>query len=853
MGVDDSPHDLTPFITRTTRDHVSGGGFGDVWKCNYNADGLSTVVAIKAFRYPEQYYDSERINRKISREIGILTILRHKNIVPLLGTATGFGRRSELRSLVTPWIPNGTLSAYLASNHNNLTLLDRSRMLEDVSAGLQYLHSVDIMHGDITGANILIDEGGQAKLIDFGLSTIIRPLLGQLHLVATSIRPGQIRYAAPELVLSEEVHDIPLEKTDIYSFGCVMLQILSGQHPWFEIKSDNQIVITMSKGRGPQRPDRHPTIMDSDWDIIQRCLQFRPELRPSADEVLDFVMRRISSSDSSSPLDDPPDDVQGGFPGATPHYDSDDSNDHDLTEHTSNNPPCRPDHELTSVIIESGAQRSSSCSSVPSLGSIDSRVARSAGIPGPEQRRSVPQPLPLNASSSNRKTQWVVDDASRRLLFKGRRLTFISDVPNEIQITLFLTLTPDFPGRISQAYGEDQVLSWKVLHIGPGKRQEVVHIPSRRRTGDPGFVVCTLNDWGGSFEVNEISLGAAREGAYECVPSDRPGICVKNKAPHDVPFALAIPSDKGSADPFLISTLPRNCSRQFTGSMYIHAFRTIGVTPGSQHDLSDREFLTDRITEENGCEVSRLGPTTYWYVYQSGDQLKVKIGKSPAVQPDEGDEEDEEESVHSEYNRVRSQPRFSRYMRPESPPPAGQYDTAPHAHAVIPVPLSQVTQVLTQSAPIEQHGISLQQLSVPVVQVIQVKDKAKCTWYGCSAVVNKNNLNRHVKEKHRRRGTSLRYEASSAHAWIGSHTERHTSSCGGYPLEKTWEDLVEQWRADPEVVAIATPGTNSMYNEAFPTFYDLCVMESSSEGADPGLGQLLHGLSLGGTSDSPLL
>jgi len=88
MGVDDSPHDLTPFITRTTRDHVSGGGFGDVWKCNYNADGLSTVVAIKAFRYPEQYYDSERINRKISREIGILTILRHKNIVPLLGTAT---------------------------------------------------------------------------------------------------------------------------------------------------------------------------------------------------------------------------------------------------------------------------------------------------------------------------------------------------------------------------------------------------------------------------------------------------------------------------------------------------------------------------------------------------------------------------------------------------------------------------------------------------------------------------------------------------------------------------------------------------------------------------------------------
>ncbi|KAG1876822.1 hypothetical protein C8R48DRAFT_329807 [Suillus tomentosus] len=100
---------------------------------------LSThKVAVKAFRYPENYYDSERIYRKVSREIGILTILRHDNIVPLLGIATGFGRRPDLPSLVTPWIPNGTLNVYLASRHNDLTVLDRSRMLEDVSAGLRY-------------------------------------------------------------------------------------------------------------------------------------------------------------------------------------------------------------------------------------------------------------------------------------------------------------------------------------------------------------------------------------------------------------------------------------------------------------------------------------------------------------------------------------------------------------------------------------------------------------------------------------------------------------------------------------------------------------------------------------------
>ncbi|KAG2746853.1 kinase-like protein [Suillus brevipes Sb2] len=290
--------DLTPFITRTTQDHINGGAFGDVWKCKYNTDDISAVVAVKAFRYPEHYCDSEKAIQKISREIGILKILRHKNIVPLLGTATGFGRRPELRSLVTPWIPNGTLNVYLESKRNNLSMLDRSCMLEDVIAGLRYLHSVPVVHGDITGANILIDEGGQAKLIDFGLSTIVRPLFGQSHLVATSIRPGAIRYAAPEL-LSEEAFDLPLEKCDIYSFGCVMLQILSGQHPWFEIKSlkpELSIWNLISQGRSPQRPD---AIMDTDWDIIQKCLQLRCELRPSADEVLDFVMHRGFSSGQS--------------------------------------------------------------------------------------------------------------------------------------------------------------------------------------------------------------------------------------------------------------------------------------------------------------------------------------------------------------------------------------------------------------------------------------------------------------------------------------------------------------------------------------------------------------------------
>ncbi|KIK34492.1 hypothetical protein CY34DRAFT_639381 [Suillus luteus UH-Slu-Lm8-n1] len=298
VRTEDLPDDLTPFITRTTLDPVGVGGYGDVWKCNYNheTNGISAIVAVKAFRLLG-HYDLEAVNRNISREIGILRILRHNNIVPLWGIATGFGQRPELRCLVSPWMPNGTLTAYLISNRNDLTVLDRSRMLEDVSAGLRYLHSESVIHGDITGANILIDKGGHARLIDFGLSTIVQPLIDQSHVAISSVRHGAIRYAAPELVLADDTHESPvsLEKTDIYSFGCVMLEVLSGRLPWSEIRREEVISVTMSQGRGPQRPNCHPKIVDSDWNFIQKCLQSEPELRPSAEKVLEFVTHRFYS------------------------------------------------------------------------------------------------------------------------------------------------------------------------------------------------------------------------------------------------------------------------------------------------------------------------------------------------------------------------------------------------------------------------------------------------------------------------------------------------------------------------------------------------------------------------------
>ncbi|KAG1760035.1 hypothetical protein EDD22DRAFT_955352 [Suillus occidentalis] len=386
--------------------------------------------------------------------------------------------------------------------------------------------------------------------------------------------------------------------------------------------------------------------MDSDWDIIRECLKFRPELRPSADKAFFCFLHQ----DSFSPFDNLPDNAQGGFRRPPPHHDSDDP---DIIDRMST--PPHPDRELMNVMMDSQTQRSSSSS-------------LNTGSPSPPPGLGTgPKCFIAGRRFTVQQTWWVGDDnrlfqAIGRLFSKGRQFAFISDVPYMTQVCCDIGMN----GIPSQTRGDDDKVScWKVLQFGPGKRQEVVHLPSRGRTGDPDLVFCTLNEMKNGFEANETSVGAASDFIqngpdYEWVPSVRPGISVENKVPHEVLFALGQTFGTSSLQmnkkckqqqrptEARIHSLhsPYRATREFTGSIYVHAFQTASATrehvskfdmdlsiqwwtiAGSQYDFSDPDFLANRIAEENGCEVSQLSPTTYWFVYQGGGRLRVKIGRS---------------------------------------------------------------------------------------------------------------------------------------------------------------------------------------------------------------------------------
>ncbi|KAF4568460.1 hypothetical protein EYR36_010471 [Pleurotus pulmonarius] len=252
------PPDLTGQITKEAAYPSAGGGFADVWKGTWNVgDGSqdkikASHVAVKVLRSRIEDVDrEERMKRLFHRELNLWQKLDHKNIIPLLGTASDFGHYS---AMVCPWYEYGSVSKYLEKYGDILSMTDRIRLLCQVASGLSYLHSFGIVHGDLTGSNILINDEGDACLCDFGLSSIASEFQDSPTTLGVA---GSVRWADARLTLAAFSDGETLSVTtcnDIYSFGSVMLEILSGRIPYHYIRADAQVVIELHKGNKPRRP-----------------------------------------------------------------------------------------------------------------------------------------------------------------------------------------------------------------------------------------------------------------------------------------------------------------------------------------------------------------------------------------------------------------------------------------------------------------------------------------------------------------------------------------------------------------------------------------------------------------------
>ncbi|OAX35105.1 kinase-like protein [Rhizopogon vinicolor AM-OR11-026] len=291
--------DLIGSITKVGNYPVACGGFGEIWKCTHGTDLGPIMVAVKSLRVytsDEVSEATEKKTKRIRRELKICLRLKHPNILQVHGYTSGFG---PFMAIVTPWAENGNLTTYLEREDTNLTIVKRFQILRDIAAGLQYLHTNNVIHGDLTGPNILIHGDGTACLADFGLSLLYSDIVSISQASWTSALHGNFRWLAPEL-LGDPEDNIPVRPrqcSDIYSFGGVMLQVLTSKVPYYYL-GEGAVTRSIYTGVKPSR-SRYPAFSDKYWHFIEECWSAAAQERPSAERVVEVISDEFDSLTSS--------------------------------------------------------------------------------------------------------------------------------------------------------------------------------------------------------------------------------------------------------------------------------------------------------------------------------------------------------------------------------------------------------------------------------------------------------------------------------------------------------------------------------------------------------------------------
>ncbi|KAF1322636.1 Serine/threonine protein kinase, partial [Globisporangium splendens] len=193
------------------RGHSIGtGAFGDVYKATW----LGTSVVIKFMGYEA---DGDAYNRELFyHELQVWFPLNHPHVIRLFG-ACHVGKRF----FACEYAGNGTLDGFLRKGDNSTK---KWRKLYQVALGLQYLHSLNIVHNDLKCDNVLIGANEDAKITDFGLSCI--PNSAEVKIEAKKM--GAVQWKSPEYLRGERL----TVASDLYGFGMCILEAVSGDYPW---------------------------------------------------------------------------------------------------------------------------------------------------------------------------------------------------------------------------------------------------------------------------------------------------------------------------------------------------------------------------------------------------------------------------------------------------------------------------------------------------------------------------------------------------------------------------------------------------------------------------------------------
>lgn len=260
VEIDDVWECEIPWEDLVLGDRIGLGSYGEV----YHADWKGVEVAVKKFL--DQDFSGAAL-AEFKREVRIMRGLRHPNVVLFMGAVT----RPPNLSIITEYLPRGSLYRLIHRPHSQIDEKRRIKMALDVAKGMHCLHASrpTIVHRDLKSPNLLVDKNWNVKVGDFGLSR-----LKHNTFLSSKSTAGTPEWMAPEVLRNENSN----EKCDVYSFGVILWELATLRLPWSGM---NPMQVVGAVGFQNRRLDIPNNLDPLVARIIWECWQTDPNLRPS--------------------------------------------------------------------------------------------------------------------------------------------------------------------------------------------------------------------------------------------------------------------------------------------------------------------------------------------------------------------------------------------------------------------------------------------------------------------------------------------------------------------------------------------------------------------------------------------
>ncbi|MGE5047858.1 MAG: serine/threonine-protein kinase [Deltaproteobacteria bacterium] len=251
-------------------ERIGQGGMGEVFRCTRNSDGLPVAVKILT---PQMAAVPDYV-RRFGREAAAMAQLDHPGIVRLLGR----GKAGQHVYIAMELIEGESLRTW--AHRTRPTSRTLAGLLAQVAHALAYAHARAVVHRDLKPDNVLVTKDLRTKVLDFGLAGLHAE--GAECLTQSHVSMGTANYMAPEQRKDAKRAD---HKADIYSFGVMTYELLTGELPVGKFAP----------------PSRAVAGLDPRWDaLVERCLEPHPVARPHS--ALELAHALESLSGMAAPL-----------------------------------------------------------------------------------------------------------------------------------------------------------------------------------------------------------------------------------------------------------------------------------------------------------------------------------------------------------------------------------------------------------------------------------------------------------------------------------------------------------------------------------------------------------------------